>query len=313
MPDRTPTLALWLDSADDTLLRNWMAEGRLPTFQRLFQEGFSGTLANPCHSLAEIAQALLITGCPPETSRYWGVHHFDPQAYTVTHGGIYDYHTRPPFFAVGPPHRFAAIDLPQYHFHPAVHGWQVRNWGCHSAMTPTDSLPPEAISILDREAGIPPIRTHNFSNLKDAQDLKRLVDDLHQALDARARMLAFLIGQEGWDLVLTPFAELHKGGHYLVPNPDSLDILGRDDPWAPLAVSISTSTASSPACSNGRTAGTWPFSPSRACTPTPTNPTTLSSWGIFCCAIPSADAGPSSMRIPPADPPRKRVPASTTG
>lgn len=211
-----------------------MAEGRLPALQEIFEKGVNATLHGPRYALAEVVQTLVVTGCPPEQTHYWGIHSYDASAYDVRNGGVYDNARRKPFFALGPVRRVAAIDLPQYTKHAEVNGWQVRNWGTHAAMTPTDSSPPEAVGILDAAAGVPPIRTHTYTTLRDAEDMKRMLADLHEGMEIRARMLEFLIKQGDWDLVLTPFAELHEGGHYFLPNADSLEVLGKDDPWAPL-------------------------------------------------------------------------------
>jgi len=234
MADRAPTIALWLDSADIGLIDRWIAEERLPNLADCRKKGFHTQLQGLPHSLAEVVQTTVITGCPPEMNHYWGVHAFDPTDYSAKHGGIYDYRQCPPFFAVGDAVRSAIIDIPQYQFHPDVHGWQVRNWGCHSAMTPTDALPPEAVDLLDREVGVPPIRTHSYTTLRDTADMRRLLQELLPGIDLRFQMLEYIIAMGGWDFVLTPFAELHKGGHYFVPNPDSMEVLGKDDPWAAL-------------------------------------------------------------------------------
>jgi len=234
MHKNRPVLGLSLDSVDYTLLRQWMNEGRLPHLQKLFNSGFHARLESLPHSRAEIIQTVAITGATPEISRYWGIHNYNPSSYRVTHGGIYDYKHRPPYFALGPEYRVAAIDMPQFNFHDNIHGWQIRNWGCHSPMTPTDSRPENLSRELDEEFGVPPIRTHDFSVLQDAKDMQRMIDNLHAGINLRTRMLSNLMDRGPWSLFLANYADMHKAGHYLVPNPDSVAVLGTVDPWGPL-------------------------------------------------------------------------------
>jgi predicted AlkP superfamily phosphohydrolase/phosphomutase len=234
MPTQHPVLGLWLDSVDYSLIRRWMGEGRLPHLQNLMSSGLRARLESLPHSRAEVMQSVAITAASPQVARYWGVHHYDPSTCRVTDGNIYDYRHRPPYFALGPDYKVAAIDFPQYNFHEDIHGWQVRNWCCHSAMTPTDSRPADLSRKLDEEFGIPPIRKHTSSTLKDTKDMLILIEDLHAGIDMRTRMIENLMTREPWDLFLTNYAEMHKGGHYLVPNPDSMAVLGKEDPWAPL-------------------------------------------------------------------------------
>jgi predicted AlkP superfamily phosphohydrolase/phosphomutase len=234
MKQKLPLLALWLDSADYTLISQWMKEGLLPNLQKVCNAGIQARLESFPHSLAEVMQSFAITGARPEVSQYWGIHHYNPLTYQVTNQGIYNYKHRPPYFSLGKEYRVAVLDYPQFNFHDEIHGWQVRNWGTHSAMTPTDSRPPELIGALDQEFGVSPIRIHNCSTLQDAEDMRRLIEDLHQSIDQRTRMIETLLARESWDLFLVNFAELHKAGHYLVPNPDSIHVLGEKDPWAPL-------------------------------------------------------------------------------
>jgi predicted AlkP superfamily phosphohydrolase/phosphomutase len=234
MKPQRPLLALWLDSADDVLITRWLEEGRLPALQRLFKEGVRARLTGLEHSRAEVVQSVAITGAHPSRSGYWGIHSYDPATYRSTNRGLHNYDRVPPFFALGPERRVAMIDFPQYSYHPGVHGWVVRNWGCHSGMTPHDSRPEGLLAEIDREFGVPDMRHHDHAVLQNAEDIRQMTGEMERGIEIRSRMIPALIRRQPWDLFLTAFTEMHRGGHYLVPNEETLDALGRGDPWAPL-------------------------------------------------------------------------------
>jgi len=231
---KPPLLGLWLDSADELLISRWLDEGRLPALRRLFASGMRARLRGIEHSRAEVMQALAITGAHPSHSGYWGIHRFDPATCRSTNQGIHRYPRVPPFFALGPSCRVAVMDFPQYECHPDVHGITLRNWGCHSAMTPSDSRPEGLLVELDREFGVPPMRDHDHATLQNADEIRQMAREMEEGIRLRERIMDKLLRQESWNLFLVVFAELHRAGHYLVPNEETVDALGCDDPWGPL-------------------------------------------------------------------------------
>jgi len=219
-----------MDSMERTYLETWVEAGRLPHFKKLIDGGVYARLEGLEHSLAEVNQCFVFTGCRPEASGYWGLHRYDPVNYQVTEKGVYDYSRNPPFFALGPEHRVAIFDLPQYAFHPDVHGWQIAAWGAHAPVVAQSSSPPEVIGqILDR-FGPHPTHVKDFAVLDDADTLDFLVDSTIRGIEVRYEVIEWILESGKWDLLLTPFAEVHKALHYLVPVDDNTHFLGDTDP-----------------------------------------------------------------------------------
>lgn len=228
-----PTLSLWIDAGEPELLARWMEEGHLPNFSRMERGGFFATLESFDECLAEIVQAVAITGCGPETNHYWGTHWYEPETYSFTHRGGYDFLTRKPFFALGPDRNVALIDLPQYRIHEDVHGLQLVGWGAHSPMSDFVSEPPGFAAEVEKEFGMHPTLgpAGESAIMEDPESMQRLFDNLLAGLATRCRLIKKIIDRERWDLLVTCLCETHKGGHYFYPQEGNSNFTRPDDPY----------------------------------------------------------------------------------
>ena len=226
-----PTLSLWIDSGEVDYLVQWMDEGLLPNFSRLRDEGFFARLDGFNSCLAEIAQAVSITGCGPETNHYWGTHWYEASTYSLSQRGGYDFQKREPFWALGPEHDIAVIDFPQYRMHENVYGIELVGWGSHAPMSEFASKPPEFAAEVKEKFGMHPTVGPDGESavMEDAASMQKLFDRLLAGIPLRTELLKTVLKKREWNLVVACFAETHKGSHYFFPSEGNSHFTKPDD------------------------------------------------------------------------------------
>ncbi|MGC2854712.1 hypothetical protein ACM64Y_04485 [Novispirillum sp. DQ9] len=212
MREGRTVVAVGLDSAPLDLYGRWMDDGTLPVLAALRERGATTTLAGPPVAVAEASWTMLLTGCLPERTGYWG-----PVPYAAA-GGVrwvaaYDYRDYPPFYALGDRYTVAAIDLPQVPVVANVSGIQVVGYGGHSILTEPDSAPLGLLERLIARHGPHPAFNRDFARVWRGDSLRRLYRRLSIGAGRRAAMVADLLREGDWDLFLTVFGEVHAGAH----------------------------------------------------------------------------------------------------
>jgi predicted AlkP superfamily phosphohydrolase/phosphomutase len=215
----TTLLAVWLDSAEPTLIEEMMAKGELPTLTRLRARGVYGRLHSLPYSISETSYAMLLTGQLPDRTGGWTFGEFDPDTYEIHVADGADFRGCRPFYALGPGRRVATFDVPRVRNHPDVHGLQLSAWGSHSPYVPRESSPPEFLGeFLARHGEHPLAHDTDRAWIDDPAALADLYGRLMRGLDLRERALLDLLGRERWDLFFTSFSDLHTAGHYFWPH-----------------------------------------------------------------------------------------------
>ena len=70
-----------MDGMDPNLLRRWMAEGELPTFKKLAENGQFGKLATTMPPQSPVAWSSFITGTDPGGNGIYDFIHRDPKEF----------------------------------------------------------------------------------------------------------------------------------------------------------------------------------------------------------------------------------------
>ena len=229
-----PVIAIGLDAAEPRLVERWMDEGKLPTLAGMRRRGAYMPLANYPHCRAETACTSFLTGCPPWQTGRWGAFKFH-EDYSVDDLQAYEFDEYPPFYALGPSHRVAVIDLPQTRLSDRVNGVQVIGWGAHSARTPSTSAPEGLLADLTARYGPHPTYDKDHAALWDHRTLAALKAGFETGSARRALMCREILQQERWDLFMTFFGETHSAGHFFWHYSDASHPLhrlvgGKDDP-----------------------------------------------------------------------------------
>lgn len=215
-------LAIGLDSAEPTVLEEYVRKGYMPTLARLRRQGAYGRLDNFDLFSAETPWTTFVTGCAPRTLGYWSPLRFSPERYRMETRAAYEYKDVPPFFALGEDYRVAVFDVPQVRVVPNVAGLQVGAWGAHSPQVPSASSPPELYDQLVNEYGKHPGLHDDYAECLDMSAVERLRKILPIGIRRRADICVDLLRREPWDLFLTVFGEPHTIGHNMwqVSSPD---------------------------------------------------------------------------------------------
>ncbi len=211
-----PVIAIGLDSADRELCARWLDQGLMPNLAALKARGASSDLVNVSFGVAEAGWTTFLTGVPPEQSGFWSQLRLADGSYRVDEVGGYPYDAYPPFYALGPDFKVAAVDIPHSGLSDKVNGIQIQAYGAHSAYTPQRSSPPELLAKLTEKHGPHPAFDRDKARLWRGGSMTKLTDWLTTGAKRRGAICADLIGEQDWDLFLVIFSEFHSGGHYLL-------------------------------------------------------------------------------------------------
>jgi predicted AlkP superfamily phosphohydrolase/phosphomutase len=204
-------LAIGLDSAEWSLLERHMADGELPTIQRLLEQGGKGDLDVP--DLGDLAWPEFLSGRPAQTLRYASTLGYATD-YTVQNVGAYDFEEFQPFYTDCPGRKIIVFDVPQARLTQPVDGVQILGWGSHSPLSASVSDPPGLMADLATEFGIHPAFGDDWMHVTlTEQKWQRLERAFLTGIERRARIGQALMTRYPWDLMLMAFSETHAAGH----------------------------------------------------------------------------------------------------
>lgn len=217
-------LIIGLDSAEATLIERWSADGHLPAFRHLQEQGATYRLDNCMETLPGAIWSELNTGISagkrPDYSPTAQLHAGDAELRPVSPDEM-DPETYYWTMASRAGKRVAAVDsincVPASDFN----GIQVLQWGVHERHFPTLSSPPELLGELREQHGAFPVENCDLHGRK-TDGYRELLADLEVGVRRRNQMLLDLLGRESWDLFTCLYGEAHCAGHqfwhFLDPN-----------------------------------------------------------------------------------------------
>ena len=109
-------LVIGMDSMEWDLVRRWASEGKLPTFQRLLDEGASGELSTTAAEFPDTIWASIFTSANPGHFEKYFYVQYDPATMGLRYASDGEI-TRVPFWTV-----------------ELANSFQVTNWGAHATM-----------------------------------------------------------------------------------------------------------------------------------------------------------------------------------
>ncbi len=210
-----PLVVLGFEMGDGALFQRLAADGTMPAVARILAGGMR-RLTSPADRLHIAAWPSLYTGMPPgEHGVYFT---FQPapgvRGWVRFAPGLYGVPTlwrRLDEAGV----RTLVFDAP--YSHPEAHhrGAAVFDWGCWARYLEGTSTPQDLFRRLVRAVGRYPLpwEAHDLGFAPLEGD--RLLPQLEQALEARARAACWLLAQHPADFTLMVFGETHIAGHYL--------------------------------------------------------------------------------------------------
>lgn len=210
-------VVIGLDSADKELVRRWAADGSLPNFARLFDDGrYREMVAPPGHCAGTIWPSIN-TGVSPAGHGCYFSMQLRPGTYSYTRVLPHDYEAAPfweRLSAAGK--RVAIIDVPKAPVSAGINGWQIVDWGNHDPeYHPARSVPEALIQDIEARFGNDPVGSCDRTSRRavGARESAALRDRLVQRVGTKLRIIQHVLANGPWDLVMAVFAEPHCAGH----------------------------------------------------------------------------------------------------
>lgn len=211
-----PLVVLGLDAADPDFLRQWAAEGHLPTLASIMERGSWARTSGPELVSEHGTWSSIFSGI---SRAHHGYHY-----YRQLRPGTYDlcdasppFERAPPFWAhlrgSGP--RVAVIDAPDSRPLPGIPGIQLADWAPHDTWNPgvypPASEPPELLEEVRARFG------HRLPAQEDTgatiEEDRRIFGRLLEHVATKGRLCRHLLLREDFELIVVVFSESHAAGH----------------------------------------------------------------------------------------------------
>ena len=212
----TRVLAVGLDAAEPSLVRELIARGQMPALKGLLDGGAWLRVESPSHVGSGAVWPTFLTGEGPAAHGVYGEWAWRPEAMGLTR---YRGRGLRPFWkelarggvTVG------VLDVP---FAPLVgleRGFEISEWGAHDVLEGhTEFGPPELAGLLTREVAPHPLSLDRLdaAGPGDRESLRRVGEGCAEGARLRGELGARLIRETRPQLALVLFPEIHHASHY---------------------------------------------------------------------------------------------------
>ncbi len=207
------TLAVGMDAANLSLVREWGERGELPTLHSLIDRGTVARLRAELPYSPESAWASMMSGCVPGKHGIYNWRQIVPGKHRLVRTPARTF--RQPFWSQlrrGPDRQgVIVVDVPYVSAVEDDGVVQVLGWGQRGAVH-HESWPRDLLDrIRARHGRYPDALEHDHHGRRRAG--RRLRSALERMTDTRARLVIELMRENDWDLAVIPFFETHHGGH----------------------------------------------------------------------------------------------------
>lgn len=203
-----------LDACEWDLVRRWAAEGKLPAFRRLLDEGASGTLATTAVQLPDTIWSCIYGGRNPGTFEKYFYVQYDARTGDLRHVHD-DGFTQRPFWDIlsDGGKKVGVVDLVKLPTSRRLNGFQLTNWGAHATKAEKASIPPDLLATIESRFGYHPV---GDCDKVDASPRSQL--DLRRRCIAGVRLrgdvMRWLAEEHEWDVFVAGISESHCIGHH---------------------------------------------------------------------------------------------------
>lgn len=212
---RRRVLAIGLDAAQPSLLQSMLADGELPTLQKLLDGGSWSRVASPAGYGSGVVWPTFFTGTnPTEHGQYthWG---WDPGTMALSY---YDASVHTPFWQAL--HKdgvtVGVIDVPFAPHLGVDRGFEVLEWGAHAWVDGKPSIsPPDVAEKVTKEHAQHPFSHPLAAPPQDPVALSRQSVECVEGARLRGDVAVRLITEQRPDVAVVVFPEVHHGGHFL--------------------------------------------------------------------------------------------------
>jgi predicted AlkP superfamily phosphohydrolase/phosphomutase len=204
-----------LDSAEQSLLRQWVSQGLLPHFAKLLKESVSSATRNSEIIYSSTLWPSFNTGVWPgghnhycylqPNSQGYGLRPFLPEHLSVD--SVWNAIEQQG-------HRVALIDVPNALVARTPRTLQVSFWGEHVVRHSLTCWPPSLEEEVRQVAGKDPVGACDLVRQRP-HELRRFKDGLVERATSRVDLALAVLARGPWDLFVLNFSEAHCAGHQL--------------------------------------------------------------------------------------------------
>jgi predicted AlkP superfamily phosphohydrolase/phosphomutase len=203
-----------IDACEWNLVRKWSAAGKLPTFQRLMDEGTSGSLQTTAAELPDTVWSCIYSGRNPATFEKYFYVQYDAHTGDLRHVHD-DAFTKRPFWDIlsDAGRKVGVVDLVKYPTSSHLNGFQLTNWGAHATKAAKSSIPGHLLAAVEARFGRHPVGDCDRVNHtpRAELDLRRRI---LSGVRLRGEVMRWLMREYEWDVFVAGFSETHCIGHH---------------------------------------------------------------------------------------------------
>jgi predicted AlkP superfamily phosphohydrolase/phosphomutase len=207
-------LMIGLDAMDGELVNRWVNMGKLPTFARLRETGFSTTLSSTAAQLPDTVWSSIYTGTNPAKFEKYFYVQYDRKTGDLKNVPDDEINGTPFWdYMADAGLTGAVIDAPKFPLSKRLKGVQLSNWGAHATKTARTSNPPSLLAEIDRRFGKHPVGDCDATDAKPAA-LAGLKQRVLQGVASHGKVHRWLMREQPWDVFFASFSAPHCIGHH---------------------------------------------------------------------------------------------------
>jgi predicted AlkP superfamily phosphohydrolase/phosphomutase len=209
-------VVLGVDAASPHLVKQWAADGKLPTIAELMGRGIAGSVEGVKGYFIGSTWPSFYTGTNPAVHGFHRIIQLEDTTYDFFRplddphgvGGI-------PLWRLASQagKRVAILDVPLTRLEPEINGLQTVEWGGHDAVFGFQTTPPGLATEVVATVGAYPVPTDCDHHRQTPEEFDAFVAGLERAIEQRARLTLDVLAREDWDLFMQVFTESHCVGH----------------------------------------------------------------------------------------------------
>lgn len=212
----SPVLAIGIDAAESTLVRQMIERDEMPALRSLLRAGKWLEVRSPSTIGSGAVWPTFLTGEEPTSHGIYSEWKWLPETMSLRR---YEGHHLTPFWK-SLVERGVSIGVFDVPFAPPVgvkKGFEVCEWWAHDSTAAGLRLGPEPIRSLVTEAPAHPLSANRFftSTPESKSNLQELTAACSEGAQLRGALVQRLIGETNPQVSLVVFPELHHAGHQL--------------------------------------------------------------------------------------------------
>jgi predicted AlkP superfamily phosphohydrolase/phosphomutase len=197
-----------------TLVKQWMAQGKLPALQRIAEQGTLAELQSFADAVPDAVWTTFAYGVNPAKLEKYFYIQYDHKLGRLRYAHDHEIRARQFWqYLSDAGARVVVADVPHVPHHTVSNGCLVMNWGAHDNKHDLMVHPPSLLQEVGRRFGRHPVEDCERYNHTLRSKL-RLRQDILEGVRRHGEMFRWLMQSQPWDMFLCCFSEAHSSGHH---------------------------------------------------------------------------------------------------